>query len=168
MIRRCLLLIPIAMACLMAAGIWAQVGMQPPAGPPPGLQAQPLLNHPAPMPENPLRVLARYLQLTPDQAEGVTRLLQVRKTVVEPLTQEIAAKEKELRDLIAAGTDLMSVGGAVIAIDGLRKQVGEAHRQFATSFQELLTPDQKGQLQAVQRAARLQPVVGAARELGII
>ncbi|MBP1598450.1 MAG: motif family protein [Acidobacteria bacterium] len=168
MIRRSMLLIPIVIVALTAAGIWAQVGTPLPAGPPPGMQAQPFPKPPAPMPENPLRVMSRFLQLTPEQAEGVRGLLEARRSVVEPLTQEIAAKEKELRDLIAAGTDPASVGRTVIAIDGLRKQVGEAHQRFAASFQELLTPDQKTQLQAIQRAARLQPVVGAARELGII
>ena len=167
MVRRYVLLTSIGVACLMAAGMWAQVGVQPPAGPLPGQQVQPFPNPPGPMPENPLRVMARYLQLTPDQAEGVRSLLEVRKGIVEPLIQEIAAKEKELRDLIAAGTDPMSVGRTVLTIDGLRKQVGEAHGQFAACFQELLTPDQKTRLQAVQRAARLQSIVAAARELGI-
>jgi Spy/CpxP family protein refolding chaperone len=119
------------------------------------------------LPENPLRVLSRYFQLTPDQAEGIRKLLEVRKSAVEPLIQEIAAKEKELRELIAAGTDPLAVGRTALALDSLRKQVGEAHQQFAAGFQELLTAEQKTQLQAVQRAARLQPVVAAARELGI-
>ena len=165
--RRSLPIIVVLVAILMAGVSLAQVGPRPQANPPliqaapagPGLQA--------PLPDNPLRVLARFFQLTPDQAAAVKQLLDARKALVAPLQQQIADKEQEFRDLLAAGAAPAAVGAAAIALDGLRKQVGEAHRQFSENFAALLTADQKTQLQALQRAARLQPVVAAARELGI-
>lgn len=167
MIRRFTPVVSAFMLFVMMGIAMAQVAQRPQAGIQIRQQAQPNVVLQVPMPENPIRVLARFLQLTPDQTEGVKQLLDARKGIVEPLQPQIADKEKEFRDLLAAGTNPAAVGAAAIALDGLRRQVGEAHRQFVVSFEALLTAEQKTQLQALQRAARLQPVVAAARELGI-
>ncbi len=167
MIPRCSLVILIAMAFMTVTGGWAQQSLQPPP-PLAGPQLLPPHNQQPPLPDNPLRVLSRFFQLRPEQVEGVVRLLEVRRRTVEPLLKEIASREADLRDLIAAEADALLIGNAVIALDGLRKQVQEAHRQFTASFEQLLTPDQRSQLQALRRAVRLQLFVNAARELGVI
>jgi len=123
----------------------------------------------APMPENPLRVLARFLQLTEPQVANVRTLLDARKDIVEALMKQIPEKEKELQELLnSASPDPAAVGRAAIAIHDLRRQVDEARKGFAAGFEALLTAEQKTRVTTARQAARLQPVVGALRELGII
>ena len=122
-----------------------------------------------PMPENPLRVLARFLQLTEQQVADVRTLLEARKDIIEPLMKQIPEKEKELQELLnSASPDPAAVGRVTIAIRDLRRQVDEARKDFAAGFEALLTAEQKTRVNTARQAARLQPVVGALRELGII
>jgi Spy/CpxP family protein refolding chaperone len=177
MIRRYLPLLMLMTLFLAAIHATAQAG--PPQMPPPAMvpappqarfqQPAPGAVPNAPMPENPVQVLTRFLQLTEQQVADLRALLEVRKDVVEPLMKQIPEKEKELRDLLnAAGPEPAAVGRVTIAIHDLRRQVEEARKDFAAGFEALLTADQKTRVNAARQAARLQPVVGALRDLGII
>jgi len=177
MIRRYLplfMLMPLFLPAIHAMAQPRQLQQPPPAmvqAPPqpriqqPGFGAGPN----APMPENPVRVLARFLQLTEQQIADLHTLLEARKDVVEPLMKQIPEKEKELRDLLnSASPDPRAAGRVTIAMHDLRRQVDEARKDFAAGFEALLTAEQKTRLNIARQAARLQPVVGALRELGII
>jgi Spy/CpxP family protein refolding chaperone len=117
-------------------------------------------------PLHPMRIVVQYFDLTPEQVDQIKGFLETRKAVVEPLMKQIAEKEKDLRDLLGtANPDPTAVGNLTVAIHGLRDQVREAQDQFDTSLDGILTPDQLTKLHAVRKAARLEPVVRAMREL---
>ena len=177
MMRRYLPLLVLVILCLPAIHALAQA--RPPQQPPPAMvpappqarfqQPGPGAGPNAPIPENPMRVLARFLQLTEQQVADMRTLLEARKDIVEPLMKQIPEKEKELRDLLnSPNPDPAAVGRVTIAMHDLRMQAEEARKDFAAGFEALLTAEQKTRLNAARQAARLQPVVGALRELGII
>jgi len=177
MIRPYLPLLMLMILCLPAIHAVAQA--RPPQPPPPAMvsappqarfqQPGPGAGPNAPMPQNPVQVLARFLQLTEQQAADLRALLEARKDIVEPLMKQIPEKEKELPDLLnSASPEPAAVGRVTIAIHDLRRQVDEARKDFAAGFEALLSAEQKTRVNAARQAARLQPVVGALRELGII
>jgi Spy/CpxP family protein refolding chaperone len=170
MIRRYLPLFMLMILFLPAIHDMAQARPLQQAPPQPRIQLQdPGAGPNALMPENPVQVLTRFLQLTEQQIADLRALLEARKDVVEPLMKQIPEMDRELRDLLnSANPDPAAVGRVTIAIHDLRRQADEARKDFAARFEALLTAEQKPRLNTARQAARLQPVVGALRELGII
>jgi len=150
-----------------AGGAKAQEAAQKPPRPPmPQLLPGPDL--PPPMPDNPFLIISRYFRFTPQQAEDFAKLLAMRKNATEPALEKIVAAEKRLRDLVAAETDPATVGNAVIALEALRRQVQEINHQFIVDLRQLLTPEQKAQLEMLEHVLRIQAVANAARALGVL
>jgi Spy/CpxP family protein refolding chaperone len=119
-------------------------------------------------PLHPMRIVAQYFDFTQEQVDQIRGFLEIRKAAVEPLLKQIAAQEKDLHDLLGTtDPDPAAVGNMLIAIHQLKEQVKAARDQFDTSLEGILTPDQATKLHAVRRAARLEPVVRAMRELGL-
>ena len=117
----------------------------------------------------PLQLLGRYLELSQDQVESIRALVEERRDAVRPLNDEIAEKEKALRELLESGNpDAAAVGGLALEIHGLRKEVQSAIQKFHKDFEGLLGEEQVRRLRLLRQAARLEPVVRAARELGIV
>ncbi len=170
MIRRYLPLFMLMILFLPVIQAMAQARPLQQAPPQPRIQLQgPGAGPNAPMPENPVQVLTRFLQLTEQQIADLRALLEDRKDVVEPLMKQIPEKDGELRDLLnSASPDPAAVGRVTIAMHDLRRQADEARKDFAARFEALLTAEQKSRLNTARQAARLQPVAGALRELGII
>ena len=123
---------------------------------------------PAPDPPHPMRIVVRYFDFIPEQVDQIKGFLEIRRAAVEPLLKQIAEKKKDLHDLLgAANPDPTAVGNLTVAIHGQRDQLRDAQDQFDTSLEGILTADQLTKLHAARRAARLEPVVRAMRELGL-
>lgn len=117
----------------------------------------------------PIQLLGRYLELSQDQIEGVRVLVEERRNTVRPLNDQVAEKEKALRELLESGNpDAAAVGSLVLEIHRLRKEVQSAIQKFNKDFEGMLGEEQVRKLRLLRQAARLEPVVRAARELGIV
>lgn len=117
----------------------------------------------------PIQLLGRYLELSQDQIERVRVLVEERRNTVRPLNDQVAEKEKALRELLESGNpDAAAVGSLVLEIHRLRKEVQSAIQKFNKDFEGMLGEEQVRKLRLLRQAARLEPVVRAARELGIV
>jgi len=86
--------------------------------------------------------LSEILDLTTEQQEQLKALRETLRTTVEPLREQ----KRELREQIDAAVDAgnaQQAGQLVISERALREQFKAAHESFETSFEQILTPEQK-------------------------
>lgn len=87
---------------------------------------------------------ADYLDLTADQKAAVDKLREDTRAKVQPLFESQRQKRQELRALLdGARPDAAAVGNLTIALHQSRQQIKAALDAARTSFEALLTPEQK-------------------------
>jgi hypothetical protein len=119
-------------------------------------------------PSSTLEVVVHFLQLRPDQVEGLRQLLQARQEAVSPLVKGLVEREQRLRELLEAGGTPSEVGQVVIEIHFLQGQLMQVQQDFLTQWENLLDAEQRQRLEAVRWAARLQSVVPAFHQLQLL
>jgi hypothetical protein len=110
---------------------------------------------------SPLQVIAEFLQLQPPQINALGQLLEARQTALVPLFQTAQQLTQQLGVALNNGANPAQVGALLIQIHGLQQQMAQAQQSFVAQFLALLVPDQLQQLQAVQIAVQVQPVLPA-------
>jgi len=115
-----------------------------------------------------LHIVARFLQLTPNQAEALAELLRVRQETIAPLLQQIAEREIQIQALLQSGGDPAAIGQLVIEIHQLKQLIQRAQQDFLAAFMDLLSSDQRMRFRQLVLAAKLQPVVEAFRTLHLL
>ena len=113
-------------------------------------------------------VVARVLQLRPDQIEDLVGLMQLRREAATPVQQQIRAREELLRQLVQAGDNPTAIGRQVLELRELRHQLARIQTRFLHAFEDLLDPDQLDRWRAVRVAARLSPVLPAFGALALL
>jgi Spy/CpxP family protein refolding chaperone len=116
----------------------------------------------------PLAVVARVLQLAPEQGQALGQLLQVRQATQVPILQQIAVREQRIRELVAAGGSPAEIGILMLQVNQLQQQAAAAQAQFLAGLAGILTDEQRGVWEQVRVAARLQPVLPAFQALQIL
>lgn len=133
---------------------------QMPPAPLPGPQPQPRPIQP------PEKALENFFQLNEDQMAVFKNLLETRQQTMRPLAERFAELEKRWRGLFAsANPDPVIAGRLTVQMHSIRQQMNRVQRQFIQDFEDLLMPDQKGRLQLLRMAVRLEPTVNALRPL---
>jgi Spy/CpxP family protein refolding chaperone len=128
-------------------------GGPPPAGAPGG---------------SPDDVLKEVLGLSDAQITQLHTLLDARRTANETLRTQIEAAQKALKDALDAATpDPTAVGNALLAVRNLEKQIQAANDAFRTSFEALLTADQKAKLEAIETLQKSLRAADALHRLGV-
>jgi Spy/CpxP family protein refolding chaperone len=122
------------------------------------------------VPDQPRRAaIARFLQLTEEQVATWDELLAAREEAVKPLREELRSIEEQLRELLQGeNPDPTAVGTLVLAGKTLREGIAAAHKTYLEGFEAMLSPEQKGRLGAIRRAAHLAPLVPAFAAFGLI
>ncbi|MFZ0430027.1 MAG: periplasmic heavy metal sensor [Acidobacteriota bacterium] len=116
-----------------------------------------------------VRIIARYLDLSDEQADQVRQILQTTRAEVEPLRQEIRTVAPSLRDELESGNPApQTVGRLVIQVHTLRDQIRGERQAAVESIRGLLTEEQNQKAGAILRAARLEPVIRAFGVLGLL
>src|SRR5260370_12664441 len=110
---------------------------------------------------SPLQVVADFLQLQSGQVSELEQLLQARQATLVPLFQTAQALIQQLGNLLNSGGNPSQGGILVIQIHGLQQQMAQAQQSFLTQFVAILDQEQLQNLQAVQIAAQLQPILPA-------
>jgi hypothetical protein len=110
---------------------------------------------------SPLQVVAEFLQLQPPQISALGQLLEARQTALVPLFETAQQLTQQLGVALNNGANPAQVGALLIQIHGLQQQMAQAQQAFVAQFLALLVPDQLQQLQAVQIAVQVQPVLPA-------
>jgi hypothetical protein len=101
------------------------------------------------------RVLADYLQLTPDQVAAWKQIHADTAAAIQPLRAQV----QELRKQIAATNDPAQIGQLTVSLRSLRDQMKAAHEASKAKLVTMLTPEQKTKLDAFKAAMKF----GAAR-----
>ena len=110
---------------------------------------------------SPIAVVAKVLELAPEQVEALGALLEERQEQIAPLAVEVAALDKELAGLVEAGDDPPRIGVVVLEIQHRRGAIQEIQKRFLATFESILTDEQRHRLAQVRVAAKLRDVVPA-------
>lgn len=102
------------------------------------------------------RALARYLQLTPEQAQTLNQLWRELQADVEPLREQGKTLREALRDeLQAEPANACEVGAAALAVQENGDRIRAELEEFDTKFSAILTPEQLAKWEALKEASRL-------------
>jgi Spy/CpxP family protein refolding chaperone len=99
------------------------------------------------------RVLAAYLQLTPEQIASWKQINADTAAAVKPLIANARDLEKQLNAAVqAASPDPAAVGKLALSVHSARNQIRAAHEESRSKLVALLTPEQKVRFEAFQAA----------------
>lgn len=121
-----------------------------PSGPPPQQQ-----QGPGPGEILTPQQMAEFLDLTEAQIAQIGPLRDALRATVEPLREQQRENGEKLRDAVEAG-DAATAGQLVIANHTLSQQIQAAANTFKTSFEALLTSEQKAKLAIYEEIVELR------------
>ena len=114
---------------------------------------------------DPLVRLQRVLSLTEAQVVAIKALETPHKENLKGLRAAAKEASETTRAAIDQGASATDVGNAVLAADTIRQTIKAANEQHKTAFNNVLTTDQQGRLERMQRMVR--QARGLERYLGL-
>ncbi len=147
--KKLVVTIPLVFSLVGLLGLAPAASAQAPPPPPPGAPGgNPGGPQGGPPPDV---ILKEVLSFTQAQMDALQNLLEGRAQAVQALQKQLPDAEKALADAVnATPPDPATVGAKFLAVAGIRKQIGQAENAFKTSFDNLLTVDQKSKVQAIR------------------
>lgn len=133
---------------------------QPPAGGPngPGGPGAPRVS-----------ALQSYLGLTDTQVTAIRQAQRQAREAQRPLFEKMRTKHQELRTLLAApNSDAAAIGTLTKELEALRSQLKQGGEGIHAAAVNLLSPDQRTKLQALEAAANLRREIGEAHALHLL
>lgn len=147
-----------AIALLVLIVATAAIAAPPGRGPMPGPQAGP--GGPGRGPGGPgfglpPAAIAEFLGLSDAQITQVQSLRETLQSTIDPLRDQLRANHEQLEQALAAGNSARA-GELAIANYNLRQQMKAAHDAFKTSFEALLTAEQKAKWAVYEELMQLR------------
>ena len=116
-----------------------------------------------------IQVVARYLELTPEQVEAWVGLMESLRNELTVLSEEVALLEEQLHGAIQEPEpDPVLVGELVIQIHSLRDGMRRHTEVYQEAFEDLLTDDQLIKFAGILEAMELQRFIPAFRVTHLI
>lgn len=116
----------------------------------------------------PDQVLKEALGLSADQMTSLQRILEERRTAGEALGAQIREAERAFGTLVTStNPDPAEVGRQFLALEALRKQGATIQERFRSSFDGILTADQKARVTALGALDGQLKGLGALHALGL-
>ncbi|MBM3811190.1 MAG: periplasmic heavy metal sensor [Acidimicrobiia bacterium] len=113
--------------------------------------------------------LKSYLALSDTQLQSLQQLHQQHSQANQPLFDQIRQKQQELRQLQrSANPDPAAVGRLVQEIQALHNRLRDSRSALPAQTTNVLTPDQKTKLKALEEAAKLQDEIRQAMALALL
>lgn len=120
-------------------------------------------------PQDPARMVAEYLELTPEQGEAWRALMEGLKVQQQALADQLRPLEEQLRTALqAAEPDPAAIGALVLQIHTLRDQTQANEEAYRAAFETLLNEAQKQKLYVLRAASELAPLFPAFRDTRLI
>jgi Spy/CpxP family protein refolding chaperone len=117
----------------------------------------------------PIVFVTNFLQLSNDQTSALITLIQTREAALQPIAVKLRGDQEQLGQLLESpSADAATAGRLLLEIHSGEKQVDAIARQFASSFEEILTPDQRQRLQFVRQAAQVEPAIPVFKAVGLL
>lgn len=128
----------------------------------------PLARADQPLPP-PIAFVTNFLQLSEDQTKALIGMIQTRDAALQPIAAKVQTDQEALGKLLdSPAPDAATIGNLLIEIHNGEKQAGAVARDAASSFEQILTPDQLQRLQFVRQAAQIEPAIPAFRAVGLL
>jgi len=120
-------------------------------------------------PPPPVQMVARYLELSPEQVDAWLGLLDGLRQQQQPLHDQIQGLEEELKlQLQQPEPDPAAVGQLVLEINALRDQMFFNEETYRNAFEDLLNEEQLEKLYILRKASELAPLFPAFRETRLL
>jgi Spy/CpxP family protein refolding chaperone len=120
-------------------------------------------------PQDPVRMVAEYLGLTPEQGDAWRALMETLKTQQQALADQVQPLEEQLREALQATTpDPAAIGALVLQIHALRDQMRVNEEAYRSGFEALLNEEQKQKLHVLRAASELAPLFPAFRDTRLL
>lgn len=117
---------------------------------------------------NPVVVMAKYLDLSEAQIADIRAILEEKKAALDALAEEVKQNRQELKTAIEAEPPSpQEIGTIVLELHGLRQERKALHEEIRSAVLALLTPAQQVKMEVLEGVAALEPVIHAARKLGL-
>ena len=161
-------------ATILVTCAFAVVGLATPTSRSPGLPAGPdgvVCGPPGPVDDilRALRIVTGFLDLSAEQSEQVKEILRTTADEVRGLRESLRELECALgEELSSDNPSVETVGQLVINIHEIRGSIAEVQQGALEAMGDLLTEGQLAKVEAVRKAARLEPVVHAFRILDLL
>jgi Spy/CpxP family protein refolding chaperone len=108
------------------------------------------------------------LNLTDNQIQNLVQLQQQKVQAVQPLTQQAQERQQKLQQLLDTSPDPAAVGQLFIEINAIAKQIQQVASNAQQQAMNLLTPDQRAQVQTLGNVLKLQLAAQQAVGLGLV
>ncbi len=114
-------------------------------------------------------VVARFLELSPEQVAQWEGLLTTLRDTVAPLREQVRNLEGQLAELLEQeNPDPAAVGAMVIQIKGVNEAIAQAHREYVNGFEAMLDREQTTKLRFIRQAERVMPVIPAFKAVQLV
>ncbi len=108
-----------------------------------------------PVPPRPGQVVAKYLQLTPDQISAWQQINQTTSATVQPLLATARDLRSQLKTAMSATSpDPAAIGTLALSLRGVQQQIRSARQNAQSQRLAVLTADQQAKLTAFQAAVQ--------------
>lgn len=141
-------------ALVGACTVWGQVVTTPTMLPP----EKPVYDH-----------LKTYLGINDAQVQQLVQIQKSRQDAEAVIWKQISDRQTTLSEMLKSGsTDAVRIGQMTIEINNLQKQIPLPSTQYRSSALNVLTPDQRTKLPALEQALRVAPAGFEAWQLSLI
>lgn len=112
--------------------------------------------------------LKTVLNLSDSQVVNLIQLQQQKGQALQPLAQQVAARQQKIQQMLEAGPDPAAVGQLFIEITVISKQIQEVSANFQQQAMAVLSADQRTQVQSLAPVLKLQVAAQQAVGLGLL
>jgi hypothetical protein len=117
----------------------------------------------------PIVFVTNFLQLSTDQTMALITMIQARDAALQPIAVKMQSNQEALGKLLdSPAADPATAGRLLIDIRAGEKQASAVAQDAAASFENILTPEQRGRLQFVRQAAQVEPAIPAFKAVGLM
>ncbi len=117
----------------------------------------------------PVRIMVRYLDMSPQQVARFIELREDLRKCVGPRRDDLKRLHAALKEALAQDPPSSKlVGDLVIEIHAVKQEIRRCHAAYRQAFGDMLDDEQLRKMEILQAAARVRPVVHAFSALGLL
>ena len=117
----------------------------------------------------PVRIMVRYLDMSPSQVAHFIELRQHLRECVAPRHERLKRLKAALKEALSQNPPSSElIGDLVIEIHAVKQEIRRCHAAYQQAFADMLDDEQLRKMEILQAAARLRPVIHAFSALGLL
>ena len=116
----------------------------------------------------PVRIMVRYLDMSPPQVARFIELRQLLRECVAPRHKALKELKAQLKEAPSQGATNDEIGDLVIEIHALKQDIRRCYAAYRQAFGDMLDDEQLRKMEILQAAAGLRPVIRAFSALRLL